>query len=197
MPRSILKSVLWTWLKRPFLWIDAHDGLITAFATVAIVLLTFVYVTYSRRQWELAQRQLNDYEASTGARLTIEDFNPTLTAGPGQRMSIRGSLKVSNEGNSVASEIHPEEDFAAGRLPLRSLPELKPTPAPNGPSIGVGKSTEYPVDLQAEQWDAVARGELFVGVRFAVSYKNIFGEPKVTPACFMYYRALKGFRPCR
>jgi hypothetical protein len=32
-----------TWLGEIFLWCDKHDGGITALATVAIVVLTFVY----------------------------------------------------------------------------------------------------------------------------------------------------------
>ncbi len=138
-----------------------------------------------QRQWETTQRQLKDSEASTSAHLIIEDFNPTLTMAPGQSMLIRGSLKVSNDGNSVASEIYFVQEFVGSRLPLHPLPELTPTPVPNGPSLGIGKSIEVPVGMQIGQWDAVEKGGWFVGFWIAVSYRNIFGEPEITPACIV------------
>ncbi len=183
--------------------IDTHSGIITALATVAIVFLTAVYVLYSKRQWEtmrnqaaILQRQLKDAEASTSAHLIIEDFNPTLTMGEhGQGMLIRGSFTVTNVGSSVASEIYFVSAFAAGIIPPDPLPELKPIPVPNGPTLSPGKSIEFPIGIQAGQWDAVENGKWFVSFQIAVSYRNIFGEPAITPACLMYYYQLKKVSP--
>jgi hypothetical protein len=43
---------LWRGFVRFCAFCEAHHGFITAAATVAIVALTIVYVTYSKRQWE-------------------------------------------------------------------------------------------------------------------------------------------------
>ena len=43
---------VWKIIKIGFQFADAHDGAITALATVAIVVLTIFYVTYSKKQWE-------------------------------------------------------------------------------------------------------------------------------------------------
>lgn len=110
---QVFKAV-WGWLNDMLSVIDTHSASITALATVAIVILTVFYVSYSKGQWEtmqtqaaILQRQLKDSEASTSAQLIVEDFNPTLTMGePGQGMFIRGSFTVTNVGNSVASEIY-------------------------------------------------------------------------------------------
>jgi hypothetical protein len=45
----------WRWSMMSFRFLDKHDGSITALATVAIVVLTFVYVSYSKKQWETMQ----------------------------------------------------------------------------------------------------------------------------------------------
>jgi hypothetical protein len=189
--------VAWRWLRGLPSLLDRHNGSITSLATVAIVCLTFVYVLYSKKQWETMLRQLNDYEVSTAAHLIIEDFDPTLTMGePGQGMFIRGSFKVTNDGSSVAREIYFARQDQGSKMPPHLLSELKPLPVPNGPSLGQGKSIEFPVGIQAGQWDAVENGKWFVSFQLAVSYRNIFGEPAITPVCLMYYYQIKKLRPC-
>jgi hypothetical protein len=44
--------------KAVFSFLDNNSGAITALATVAIVVLTFFYVRYSKRQWQIMVRQL-------------------------------------------------------------------------------------------------------------------------------------------
>ena len=46
------------WLTRPFRLFDRHNGSVQAFATLAIVVLTYVYVQYSKKQWQVAQDTL-------------------------------------------------------------------------------------------------------------------------------------------
>jgi hypothetical protein len=49
-------------------FLDKYNGAVTALATVAIVMLTFVYVTYSKKQWETMQDTL---KVSQGAYVAI------------------------------------------------------------------------------------------------------------------------------
>jgi hypothetical protein len=64
---------IWTFLKWIFGLLDDHDGSVTALATVAIVGLTFVYVKYSKRQWEAMGRanELTQQTLQIGQRAYI------------------------------------------------------------------------------------------------------------------------------
>lgn len=51
-------KAIWRFLGSVVGFLDKYDGAITAIATVAIVALTFVYVRYSKRQWQVMSGQL-------------------------------------------------------------------------------------------------------------------------------------------
>jgi hypothetical protein len=125
---------------------------LTAYATLLLATGTMLLAIFSYVQWKTMQRQMKDDEAKTSAHLIIEDFNPTLSMGePGQGMFIRGSVKVTNDGSSVAREIYFDRGFSGSMTPPDPLPELKPIPVPNGASLGQGKSIEFPIGYQEGQ----------------------------------------------
>jgi len=122
----------------PWTFLDNHSGSITAIATVAIVVLTFFYVSYSKRQWEAmldsnrrAEQQLRDYEERESARLVVENFTPEITSGPSDTVIIKGKFVVTNAGATVASEIYQiSSHWGAIKQPDPPL-ELEPIPVPN------------------------------------------------------------------
>ena len=63
---------VWRFVARRFIavvgFLDKYHGAVTALATVAIVMLTFVYVKYSKKQWETMQDTL---QVSQRAYVTI------------------------------------------------------------------------------------------------------------------------------
>ena len=61
-------KVLWGWRAIPFRYFEQHHAAVTAFATLAIVGLTYEYVQYSKKQWQVAQDTLR---VSQGAYVTI------------------------------------------------------------------------------------------------------------------------------
>ncbi len=52
-------KILWAWRRFPFQLFDRHNGSVQAVATLAIVCLTYVYVQYSKKQWQVAQDTLS------------------------------------------------------------------------------------------------------------------------------------------
>jgi len=71
--RNVLRFLrtVGNWIKSFFGWADAHDGAITALATVAIVGLTYFYVTYSKEQWKEMQSARRPW-LGMSERLTIK-----------------------------------------------------------------------------------------------------------------------------
>ena len=165
--------------------------LVTALLTGVIACATIKYANISEQQWNTMQRQLDDAEATTRARLFIEDFNPTLTMGePSQGMFIKGSFVMTNVGGTVANEIYfTDNHWGSYRIP-GPLGDNTPLPDTNGlpgiasetfnsgtthyPALAPGKSLEYPVGTQEGQWAQVQDGKWFVGDFITVTYQNIF-----------------------
>jgi hypothetical protein len=56
--RGVIVLVRGRWIVDMFRFLDQHHGGVTAVATVAIGILTFAYVNYSKRQWQVAQDSL-------------------------------------------------------------------------------------------------------------------------------------------
>lgn len=61
----VVRSVVAIWRTIKFLlrFADEHDGAITALATIAIVILTFFYVRYSRYQWRTMRDQVGQMQS--------------------------------------------------------------------------------------------------------------------------------------
>lgn len=63
---------VWRLLGMVIRLLDKYDGAITAIATAAIVVLTFVYVKYSKRQWEVMRDQLSITQADLRPWIKVE-----------------------------------------------------------------------------------------------------------------------------
>jgi hypothetical protein len=86
-------------LKDAFRFLDAHAGVISALATVAIVFLTVFYVKYSKRQWKVMQKQL-DLSERPWVSADVSIAQPLVFDQRGGVTAIRVRLK--NVGHSVA-----------------------------------------------------------------------------------------------
>ena len=196
------KYVMWPvvafrWLVQ---WLDDNSGAVTAIATVVIAVLTYFYATYSKKQWEVTRDQLQAYKDSQRAQLIFGDFMPTITdiCCNTNAVTINGGLDVKNVGPTVAREIYESDEYGLGRMaPWMTKPlKLKPIPVPNGPSLDHGQSTTYHAHFGLGSWKEVQQGKMFYSLIVAVSYRDIFGDPQIAPACFMYYYRAKKFDTC-
>lgn len=91
--------------------LDKHDGSITALATVAIVGLTFVYVRYSKKQWETMNGQLTQMQSQTRAWLGIVEENglraDPMTLDSRNNLNATCNITVTNYGNYPAQHLMP------------------------------------------------------------------------------------------
>jgi hypothetical protein len=74
LPKAIgnwFRRSIWERLKTALAFADKHDGAITALATVAIVVLTYFYVSYSKQQWKEMQNARRPWLGMSD-RLTIK-----------------------------------------------------------------------------------------------------------------------------
>jgi hypothetical protein len=188
----------------------------SAFFAASIYAGIATYQAYLMRAANSAtQRQLDDVEASTSARLIIEDFKPTLKMGePGQGMLIDGAFTITNVGGTVADDIYFTDTLWSNYRIPGPLGAATPPPDTGGlpgvlgmsstsgsmhyPSLAPGKSLEYPVGTQVGQWAQVEVGKWFVGDFITVTYRTIFpNNPSITfQDCFMYDYRAKGFFRC-
>lgn len=103
------RKIVWPFIaaRRLFGWLlrflDEHDGSITALATVAIVVLTFVYVKYSKRQWQAMNGQLEEMRKSTKA---AQDAAETA----------KDTLKLTYRPRITITKIYPQENLDNGKL---------------------------------------------------------------------------------
>jgi hypothetical protein len=86
-------------LKSAFASLDAHAGIISALATVAILVLTYFYVRYSKRQWKVMEQQL---ELSQRPWVSA-DVSMAQPLAFDQRGGVTGVVvRLRNVGHSVA-----------------------------------------------------------------------------------------------
>lgn len=91
-------------------FLDKRSGAITALATVAIVVLTFVYVTYSKKQWQTMQDS-NQIARDAGAR-------PFL--GLAEENAIRADpLTIDAKGNVIAECVVTAKNY--GTYPAQNV----------------------------------------------------------------------------
>jgi hypothetical protein len=105
----------WKLTKNSLQFFDAHDGAITALATVAIVALTIFYVSYSKKQWE-EMRSARRPWLGMGERLTLRQ-DPSFSVEEASISSLEGETKfitirfnvagtLSNFGTSPARKVY-------------------------------------------------------------------------------------------
>src|SRR5271157_2983162 len=114
-------TVLWETFKRCIEFLDAHNGTITALATVAIVVLTGFYVRYSGRQWQVMEKQLHQSERPwVGADILITQ--PLVFD---QRGAVLGlTIRLKNVGHSVAQFVSVWMSLKFGAPDLSELERL-------------------------------------------------------------------------
>lgn len=182
----------WRFIARRFVrivaFLDTYNGAVTALATVAIMLLSGIYVHYSKAQWETMQRQLIDSEAAQSAQITIEDFVPDISEGKsGQGELINGNVVIKNNGATVAKEITGGVGYWESRvMPKRCAEVSAGSPSSTGPSLAPQDTRPYAVATQIGDWSEVDKGAMFFGYDIAFSYRNVFGQVMTTYDCFMY-----------
>lgn len=189
-------ETIWRGVKWCASFIEAHHGVVTALATVAIVVLTCYYVKYAKKQWETMQRQLEDSEILDAAKLTVADFTPQIDDLGNGMADISGDIVVKNVGPTVAQQINEARGIGDSRVPPAPLTNLKPIPAENGPWIGPGDTRKFHVEFREVDWNGVQNGTWYLSIFEAFSYRDVFGKVEVVPACFMYFRRSKQFGPC-
>lgn len=216
-----LRVFLW-----PFKFFDVHHGAVTAVATIVLVVLTFFYVHYSKKQWETMQRQLEDSEAKEAARLVIENFQTTIV--PGEFFNVEVKFDVTNAGGTVADDIRERIYFSTinnetGKFnPAPAQPAM---PDKQGPSVPPGKSRSYFEHSAHESDEAMAKlmgqmafkdkngqpmhfevrtianrvltGKDMYLVNIDVSYTDIFSKKAhITSDCVTYSPFFKEFVSC-
>src|SRR5438034_1965048 len=97
-------SVNGHWFRRIVAWLDANNGAITAAATVVIAVLTFFYVRYSPRQWDVMRSQLDAMITSEGATLTPGKFEGDVTDGA-VRLPLENHGRIPSEKTRVTLRV--------------------------------------------------------------------------------------------
>lgn len=110
--RDLVRSVI--------AFLDKHSGAISAIATVVIGVLTYQYVTYSKKQWETMRDTLNMERPWIGPTERIMQFDSDTK----QFRRVIWSLK--NGGRSVATRVRPHLELKIGpeESPDASYPQV-------------------------------------------------------------------------
>jgi hypothetical protein len=107
-------AALWRLFRWLFLWANEHGPGITALATIAIMVLTFFYVRYSKRQWKVMSGQLEEMKKSTDlakAVAKIANGQPTMWVSDievfheEENRKVWATVGVSNKGKNYADHI--------------------------------------------------------------------------------------------
>jgi hypothetical protein len=146
------------WMERPIAcivrWIDKHDGVVTAAATVAIAFLTWSLSQDSRRQADTANNQfrimkgqLDAMEADQRPWVSIDgDHHSGIVWDErGARLSVLFNLK--NVGKSPAADVF----FEAKAI----LPKI------GGPAIPLNAMMEYAADINRRRATSEMAGEFY------------------------------------
>jgi hypothetical protein len=201
------------------LWefLDRHNGSISALATVAIVILTVFYVTYSKRQWETMRGQLEQMEkqlpelrkaadaATESANLTRQQLIGSQAANvsvrfdviyrflPGEAHGLR-SIVDYRSGTVMASDIHVSIDAS-----WKDSRDLKDIGVPQHFDFTVPQLrfdnprntfNMVPLDgLNAETWESIGQTSKpkTIAVKGIFRYNNGFAQVPDQPFCFIWF----------
>src|SRR5438876_10219622 len=84
-----------------FEWIEKHSGTMTALATVAIAVLTFYYVDYSKKQWQTLREQVLSHRPWVNVRVSVE--RPIVLSADGANLVT--AITIKNGGSAPALSI--------------------------------------------------------------------------------------------
>jgi hypothetical protein len=112
---GIINGKLWRGLKVGFNFADAHDGAITALATVAIVVLTYSYVSYSKKQWEEMRNSRRPWLGISDLLILRRQPSFDVVSNFNGKISIRVEFDlggtVQNFGTSPARKVYESFEF--------------------------------------------------------------------------------------
>jgi hypothetical protein len=185
-------------------FLDRHGGSVSAVATavsalgtIAIVVLTCFYVHYSRSQWETMQQQMRDVEIAEAGRLKF-DFSPTVVCCSGDFARIdNGDLTITNVGATELRQLVVLGPSLWGSVAVPEPHNTPPTDFPNG--MNLAKDDHITVSMLGDSAlisEDAQNGKWFMGIRFAVSYRDVFGNLGGESRCYMYYFRQKKFGLC-
>lgn len=158
---------------------DFHSAAITAIATAVMAFTTICYTAVSCQQWKTMDRQLTDSENAQSAQLVIEDFKGTFVVTSADQYQINSTFDVRNAGPTAANEI----GFVNS-----SCPPPRISPFASGQSLGPGVIHPFPGPGVGGQISGLKKegNGYFTSFCFAISYRDIFGRPHLTPDCIVY-----------
>jgi hypothetical protein len=169
---------------------EFHTALWVGFGgAVLFLLIVALHVRNDliRRQATAAQVPAStpsETELAQRAHLVLE-FAPTVTPSAGNMVYAKGTFKVTNMGQTAADQLY----FVRSSGVSRHLPEpyeVIPNPKSAGPSLASGQSREYPISFGVGHWDEILRREMFFIIQVSVSYRDVFGKPRVVQGCYYY-----------
>src|SRR5206468_8924858 len=178
-------SVNGHWFHRIVAWLDANNGAITATATVGIAVLTFFYVRYSHRQWDVMRSQLDAMVMTEGAILTTGKVEGDVADG-----ALR--LPLENHGRIPSAKTRVTLRVIVG-LPVMVDTGVQKFGGENmgvAPGIGEAAQVALPVSLKLEpdSLSKVSGGQLPLFISGVIEYENGLGKPLTYLFCFMYLR---------
>jgi hypothetical protein len=161
-------------------WFDVHNGFVTALATIAIALLTFVYVRYSRAQWAVMREQLNEMKTASALDQrawvgTIDESQLTFTLG----QNVVVVVPVKNSGKTPALMV---TTVAAMRtIDTGRFPEFNDLKEPTGvgviqPNAATYMSIFSKEVLTQEIVEELTRGDRVLWIYGTITYNDIFSH---------------------
>jgi hypothetical protein len=170
-------------------WFNFLLVLFNFILAISTVLLWIV----TKKSADTSERQVNDFRKMQSAQLTV-DFAPEITESEG-KLDISGIFKIENVGGTVAKHIDIRSGGWSGGEPPPAFGGLTSTPSPKGPSLVVGRTLEH-------SYSSGLNGDLttrsYIQCWIAVSYRDIFDQPEIVQACYVYdsWAKRKRFTPC-
>jgi len=202
----------WSFVKDP-----QHSGAVVAIFTIVIAVTGVLYTTVSVLQWcankkaadaaasaaKTAKETLDASKAVQSARLTF-DISPTYTVyKPGSGISIMWNPTITNAGGTAATEICVQGEISELRGSQGYYGEPKPIPRPvphpcvTGDTLGAEQHYSYNLGLdQIAFWDQVLARQSCLIVRWNVSFRDVFGNPQVSPNCYWFNLSANRFERC-
>ena len=210
------KNVLWFFktVRGLFQFLDDNAGAVTAIATIAIAVLTWKYVTYSRgqlnvmkRQVEQIERQITDTERAQAAYLEVRHNISPISEGV-----WKGEFIVKNIGATIATDINGGGTTTASGNPANTVgfgPRHKGAYAsqrdidvwlsdvpssPYGFTLAANDSRTYPIIVNLSE--QMLSGERTYVEVINVGYKDAFGVEKHARDCIFWNGKLQNFGRC-
>jgi hypothetical protein len=177
---------------------DYHHGAMTALATSALAVLTFVYITYSKAQWQVMDQQLSAFRAVERANMSVVRLETDLDDPSG------GAVRVwlGNHGRTAATNVVLVARFFAFD------PKARGGLAPEETRFEIGTAAISPGEdrfpirlpmrltkphLDALRWTQAGAITVMSG---AIQYDDGFGKREESQLCFSLQSGRKDWQRC-